>query len=156
MKNQFLYLLFLIFVIIINTSCTKDKPPVGMYEATFTGTYQDGSHSIPQNRAEAVWIINSYSETIDMAPGSNSSTFSLAKGNNKSITGLMDILRSAGGDKVGYSFGPIIINGKWSKKDGAYIITGDFSYILKHIDEVNHTVNPFEVVGTFEITPLFD
>ena len=154
MKKLIIYL-FTTIIVLATTSCNKDKPPAGMYAATFTGTYQDGSQSIPQNRAEVLWIINSYSKSIEMAVCSTCTPFSLEKGGNKSITGIIDISRASGGGPI-YSFGPITINGKWSKKDGAYIITGDFSYILKHIDDVNHTIDTFEVVGSFEITPLFD
>ncbi len=151
MKRQIIYF-FTAIIVLVTTSCNKDKPPVGMYKATFTGTYQDSSSTILKDRVEAVWIINSYSETIDMAVCSKCTTFSLAKGDNKSITGIIDISRSSGDG----STGPITINGKWSKKDGEYIITGDFSYIFRIIDEVNHIVDNFVVVGPFEIKPYYD
>ena len=155
MKKLIIYLVTTI-IVLATTSCNKDKPPVGMYEATFTGTYQDGSQSITQNRAEVLWIINSYSKSIDMAVCSTCTPFSLEKGDNKSITGIIDVFRSGGGGTAGYSTGPISISGKWSKKDGAYIITGDFSYIYKQIDEVNHIFDTFVVVGPFEIKPYYD
>ncbi|NOR87773.1 MAG: hypothetical protein GQ527_09205, partial [Bacteroidales bacterium] len=132
-KNIFLFWALILFAI---TSCNKDKPPVGLYEASFFGTYQDSTATISKIRGEYMWIINSYTETLDVARCSGCSTFSLAKGPDKSISGLIEMSQVAGWEPA-FLMGPITVDGKWSKEDDEYIITGDFSYIYTYIDEPN-------------------
>lgn len=146
---------FIILIIAIVVSCKKDKPPIGMYIGSFNGSYLEGDSIIYQDRQEYLFIIESFKESITMALGPSGKRFTLVKGKNKSIYGVIDITHRSGGGPV-YGLHPINIDGHWEKSGSTYYIKGDFSYIYRIIhdgpdDPWPVIVDNYTVNGDFEI-----
>ena len=137
----------LLFLIIIS-SCTKDKPPVGSYIGTFPGTYQNNGQLFHVERGAFFFISESDKDHIILEIGTTQ-VANLSK-DGKNISGIIDITDSEGSDPL-YGYDPITINGCWKKSDGKYVISGDFSYIYHIIHVANQTSEDYLISGQFEI-----
>lgn len=151
MKKSIL-MLNIFLLVVFGISCTKGKPPAGKYIGEFNGSYIENDSLFYRNRKMYIIFLETYKESIIASNltsyGNEGNTFTLYKGKNKSISGIINITHSGG--KYGYVFGPITINGHWEKRGSDYYISGKFSYIFTSYPE-EPIVDKDLVQGDFEI-----
>ncbi len=147
MKN----LLFFIVIVLVFSSCAKDKPPVGDYIGTFMGTYTRDSIIRDYSMVYILQIIESGKTSLSLQYKYTISE--LTKDKHK-VKGTLDFIEIRGSTE-GHVYGPIDVSGSWIKENDSYTISGDFSRLYKIINSIDRTVFEFPISGTFEIKSDF-
>jgi hypothetical protein len=147
MKN----LLIIFAIVLLISSCTKDKPPVGDYTGTFKGTYTRDSVIIDYTQVYILQINESNKTSLTLQYQYHISE--LTK-DNHNISGTLDFIEIRGGSE-GHIYGPIEVNGSWKKEKGNYTISGNFSRLYTIRYSLNSTYFEFPIKGTFIIKSDF-
>ena len=147
--NMKTYLSILILITFI-MGCTKDKPESGSYIGVFNGTYTQNNVEEEQQRYVDLELIKSTKDYIEFRESKSSSNYFKITKCKYDVNGIIDV-SEINGATIAYVFGPITIDGKWSKNDNGYLIVGNFSYEYKIVDSNNQTTESFVVSGGFEI-----
>lgn len=144
------YLSILILLIIFIMGCKKDKPESGSYIGVFNGTYTQNNVEEEQQRYVDLELTKSTKDYIEFKESKSSSNYFKISKDKYDVNGIIDV-SEINGATIAYVFGPITIDGKWSKNDNGYLIDGSFSYEYKIVDSNNQTTETFIVSGKFEI-----
>ncbi len=145
------YFLAIIVCFLFIMGCTKDKPEPGSYIGVFNGTYIQNNIEIEQQRYIELELIKSTKNYIEFKDAKTSSNYFKITKNKHKVDGVLDVSIIRGGSSTGCVFGPITINGEWSKNNKNYTIEGDFSYEYKIVNSSTQITDIFIVSGKFQI-----
>ncbi len=126
--------------VLLFLSCSKEKPPTGLYIGDFFGTTYSSNGNT--SKKSLVGILLEITETDKNHILINGA--SLEK-NGRKIKGVLN-LQFHSGDLI-------TIDGKWKKIDGSYVIKGNFTSSYLFTNAQPPTTLP--VKGTFKIESTF-
>jgi hypothetical protein len=138
-------------ILLILTSCAKDKPPVGDYIGTFKGNYTRDSVNIDYTQVYILQINESNKTSLTLQYQYHISE--LTK-DNHNISGTLDFIEIRGGSE-GHIWGPIEVHGSWKKEKSNYTISGNFSRLYTILSALDSTKFEFPIKGTFKIESNF-
>ena len=147
MKNLF----YLITAITILAGCTKIKPKIGDYKASFNGSYTKNGQTYPYYRYRALSIIDVNDAEIKIADCASCEAITILQKDKNLVSGTIIMPGGADGGGPSYSSQEIHITGTWEKQKGKYSISGFCQWIYNDIDVQEQTINKIIVSGTFEI-----